>query len=160
MFDNKKYQKEYRVLNKDSISATRKMYRLKNSKNIKNKHKEYYDSVLRDKKGHKKREKNGYTGLSPKERNRLIRLTVMRHYSGFQPKCACCGENEYKFLCIDHINGGGNEHRRTITKNGKGGSMANWLLKNGLPVGFQILCYNCNCSKGFYGQCPHTINDT
>src|SRR5205807_5288509 len=26
--------------------------------------------------------------------------------------CACCGESTYEFLCIDHINGGGNRQRK------------------------------------------------
>ncbi|OLS16011.1 MAG: hypothetical protein RBG13Loki_0389 [Promethearchaeota archaeon CR_4] len=95
-----------------------------------------------------------FPGLSSKERLRQIRLTVLRHYSGFIPKCACCGENEIKFLAIDHINGGGTRHRKTMV-NGKGGNMAAWLLKNGLPEGYQILCHNCNMAKGFWGSCPH-----
>lgn len=96
-----------------------------------------------------------FPGLSPKERMRQMRLTVLRHYGGFPPKCACCGENEIKFLSIDHINGGGTAHRKTFTKTGKGGNISVWLLKNSLPEGFQVLCHNCNMAKGFYGSCPH-----
>lgn len=74
-------------------------------------------------------------------------------YGGEQPKCACCGENEVKFLCIDHINGGGGKHRKEIK--GKGLTTYIWLKKNGYPNGFQVLCHNCNMAKGFYGLCPH-----
>ena len=75
------------------------------------------------------------------------RIEVINHYGG---RCACCFENELKFLGIDHINGNGNEHRRQIKSN-----IYTWLRKNKWPDGFQILCHNCNLSKGFYGQCPH-----
>lgn len=95
-------------------------------------------------------------GLPDKERMRVIRVIVLKHYSKSEnPTCSCCGENEIKFLSIDHINGGGNEHRRSISKGGRGGNMPYWLLRNDLPEGFQVLCHNCNMAKAFYGQCPH-----
>lgn len=60
------------------------------------------------------------------------------------------------FLSIDHIDGGGTKHRKEIgIKNGKGGNMSFWIIKNKFPTGFQVLCHNCNMAKGFYGQCPH-----
>lgn len=37
----------------------------------------------------------------------------------------------------------------------KGVRIEEWLKKNDYPKGFQILCHNCNMSKGFYGYCPH-----
>ena len=27
--------------------------------------------------------------------------------------------------------------------------------RNNYPVGFRVLCWNCNCSIGMYGECPH-----
>jgi hypothetical protein len=30
-----------------------------------------------------------------------------------------------------------------------------WLKRQGWPEGFQVLCHNCNSSKGYYGYCPH-----
>lgn len=71
-------------------------------------------------------------------------------------ECACCGEGTIEFLSIDHKNGGGNKHRRELQSNGKGGNFYRWLRKEGFPQGYQILCYNCNLAKGFYGKCPHT----
>ena len=46
-----------------------------------------------------------YSGLSPKERLRQVRIDVLKNYGGDPPKCACCAEIEVKFLSIDHING-------------------------------------------------------
>lgn len=73
----------------------------------------------------------------------------------FGNKCACCGETEPKFLTIDHINGGGNVQRKKLGKSGF--VMYKWLIKNNFPDGFQLLCYNCNCAKGFFGECPHQL---
>jgi hypothetical protein len=84
-----------------------------------------------------------------------LRLSVLRAYGGDVPKCACCGESELAFLCIDHIEGNGLKHRKEVVKNK--GSMAfyRWLKKNGYPSGFQVLCYNCNMAKSILGVCPH-----
>ena len=83
-----------------------------------------------------------------KEGHRLVRQIVIMAYGG---KCACCGEDRYEFLAIDHKNGGGNAHRRSTGNH----IMTNWLFKNGFPDGFQVLCHNCNMAKAFYGKCPH-----
>lgn len=76
-----------------------------------------------------------------------LRRSVLEHYGN---KCVCCGESEYKFLSMDHIGGGGVKHRKQINTN-----IYQWLKVNKFPKGFQPLCYNCNCAKGFYGSCPH-----
>jgi hypothetical protein len=80
-----------------------------------------------------------------------IRITnkqvVLNHYGA---KCACCGETTFDFLQVDHINGGGNKHRKKI-----GANINRWLIKNGFPKEFQILCANCNWAKRYTGVCPH-----
>lgn len=83
-----------------------------------------------------------------------LRADALEFYGG---KCACCGESEPMFLTIDHVDGGGGNHRREI---GNGGAAINaFLRRKGYPKdGFQILCHNCNCAKGFYGACPHTTS--
>ena len=80
-------------------------------------------------------------------RRRKRRKQVLDHYGG---KCVCCGETIYEFLTFDHINGGGNKHRKEIK-----GPMERWLKINNYPKEFQVLCYNCNSAKGHHGKCPH-----
>jgi len=76
---------------------------------------------------------------------------VFEHYGN---RCSCCGESELCFLAIDHIDGDGNNHRKKIGKWGSG--FFKWLIKNGFPEGFQILCHNCNMGKHLNGGiCPH-----
>lgn len=67
--------------------------------------------------------------------------------------CACCGERRNEFLAIDHVNGGGIAHRRDVT--GVGVRMYRWIIRNGYPSIFRLLCHNCNCARGYYGYCPH-----
>ncbi len=67
-------------------------------------------------------------------------------------KCACCGEDRWKFLAVDHINGGGAEERRAT----RGRRIHELLLKPGADLSkYRILCHNCNLARGFYGRCPH-----
>lgn len=84
-----------------------------------------------------------------RERQREIRREVLEHYGSI---CTCCGEREQKFLCIDHIGGWGNKHRKEVKT-----KIYAWLIKNNYPEGLQVLCHNCNMAKGFYGICPHKI---
>jgi len=84
---------------------------------------------------------------------RKIRKTVLEHYGGAPPSCACCGESETNFLAMDHMNGGGKQHLKEI--GGGGANFYFWLKKNGYPKEFQVLCHNCNFAKGHYGNCPH-----
>jgi hypothetical protein len=98
-----------------------------------------------------------YRDRSPEKAKQLVRdwrktqrEKVLRHYGG---SCACCGEREFKFLVLDHKNGGGNAHRVEVRQNG--GGMISWAIKNNYPDLFRVLCHNCNSAIGFYGSCPH-----
>jgi hypothetical protein len=94
-----------------------------------------------------------------RDRWKQIRIEVLNHYGN---KCACCGETTPEFLSIDHINGGGNGHRKALEENGvkkhHGSGFYKWLIDNNYPDGFQLLCHNCNFAKGHYGKCPHELS--
>lgn len=83
-------------------------------------------------------------------RRQRLKKEVFDHYGR---KCSCCGEPCIQFLTIDHIEGGGTKHRKVVGRSSA--DFHNWLIKNGFPTGFQVLCFNCNCAKGIYGKCPH-----
>lgn len=75
------------------------------------------------------------------------KTSIMTHYGG---KCACCDESRLVFLTLDHINGGGTKHSKSL-----GGKLYRWIIKNNYPLGFQVLCFNCNWAKS-HGGCPHS----
>jgi len=85
---------------------------------------------------------------------RAARLQVLSHYSDGMPKCAACGLTDIDILCVDHIDGGGNKHREELFGNPHccGNTFYCWLKKNKFPVGYQILCYNCNAKKTLQGR--------
>lgn len=88
--------------------------------------------------------------LSANNKNAIIRIEIITTYGS---KCQCCNEIEPKFLSIDHINNDGAQHRKQV---GSGSRLYKWLKKNNFPKdNFQLLCHNCNLSKGSFGICPH-----
>jgi len=97
--------------------------------------------------------------LKKKQDEHLRRkLKCFEHYGN---ACKCCGEAIEEFLTIDHINGGGNNHRREIGGHSGKNPHANskiyaFLIRNGFPSGFQTLCFSCNRGKWMNkGTCPH-----
>ncbi len=93
-----------------------------------------------------------------REKYQAVKAEVFEAYGGYV--CACCGETEPLFLCIDHIDGGGERHRADIGVSSRGRSMYTWLKNNGFPPGFQVLCHNCNMGKHLNnGTCPHAARN-
>jgi len=119
------YHQKYHQQHKDQINAQKKQ--------------DYYERVEE----YKARQRA--TNL---ERKKL----VLSYYGG---RCACCGEIRYEFLCIDHIEGGGNKHK----KERNNAPIYGWLVKHDFPEGFRVLCWNCNSSLGAFGYCPHQLEE-
>ena len=85
-----------------------------------------------------------------KEYRKSLRQEVIEGYGGH---CECCGESHWEFLSVDHVNGGGNQARKTTHK---GGMLYRELRRQGFPRdGYRLLCMNCNFAVGKYGYCPH-----
>lgn len=79
------------------------------------------------------------------DRRRRLKLEVLTHYGAAlgKPMCVTCGEERLPCLTVDHINGGGSEHRRSLgSKN-----ICQWLKGENFPSGFQTLCMNCQFMK-------------
>lgn len=82
-----------------------------------------------------------------------LKMKVIEEYGG---KCKCCGEDEPKFLAIDHIYNDGKAHRLELKENNGGMALYRWLRNNGFPKEkYQLLCHNCNLAKQFWKKCPH-----
>ena len=130
VFDKKEYNKKYRQENKENIKEQRKKYFQENKEKI-------YEQIKKYRQGNKE--------------------LVYNHYGNGVIQCTCCGEKEIDFLSLDHIYNNGGNHRKKI---GKGIMMLNWAIKNNFPPIFQLLCMNCNFSKGKKGnncKCIHQI---
>jgi len=93
-----------------------------------------------------------------RKNNAELKADVLTHYSNHPNGiCACCFITGIIFLTIDHIDGNGNEHRRTLGLKG-GTAFYRYLKSNNYPNNppLQVLCYNCNNAKRINdGYCPH-----
>lgn len=75
---------------------------------------------------------------------------VVAAYGG---RCECCGEDEPRFLTVDHPNDDGAQHRRDT---GGGSHFYTWLRRQGFPPEYRLLCFNCNIGRARNGGvCPH-----
>lgn len=103
------------------------------------------------------RSPSSYAGLTPEqklelqnkalERSRQIRLEVLKYYGNGRLACVQCSEERIGCLSIDHINGGGNKHRKMLGLRA-GIHFYQWLRKQGYPLGFRTLCMNCQfCNR-------------
>ena len=129
----------YRLANRERLMARSRQWWLNNRGRARLKRKEYilthYNEIREERQAYRQH----------------VKLEVFNHYGTM---CACCKESNIVFLAIDHINGGGNQHRR---ENGihAGVGFYRWLIVNNFPDDFQVLCYNCNWAKHRLGKCPH-----
>ncbi len=82
-----------------------------------------------------------------------LRDAAMEAYGGLV--CNWCGIDEPLVLGIDHIDGGGNAHRKELSgKTTNTNVFFRWLRDNDYPPGFQVLCMNCNHAKSRNGNAP------
>lgn len=143
MFDHREYQRKRRRENTELFREYSRSYFLRHKddpdwrKKRRMTFRRYYQC-------HKQKR-----NATSRQWHRNLRIAAIEHYG---KTCACCGESSLEFLCIDHISGGGNRHRKQV---GCGRNFYSWLKKNNYPEGFRTLCHNCNQSLGYNGYCPH-----
>jgi hypothetical protein len=73
------------------------------------------------------------------------KVRALTHYSGGRPRCRTCSEDDVRFLCLGHRRDDGAEHRKTLGF--RGNSIYLWVVRNGFPDMFDVLCHNCNFRK-------------
>lgn len=82
-------------------------------------------------------------------RYRKMREQLIVIYGG---SCECCGEETHEFLAVDHVNGGGSNHRKVENPT----DLFRRLVKKGVrDMEYRLLCHNCNHAIAHYGSCPH-----
>lgn len=90
-----------------------------------------------------------------KNRTRKQRAEALNRLGG---QCKCCGITDMTLLSVDHINGGGHQESKKL----RGKSFNKALLKMPLEQlldKYRCLCFNCNYSIGFWGECAHKLSE-
>jgi hypothetical protein len=131
----KEYNKKYFQENKERIAERQKKWYNENKLKCQETGRRNYHKNKEQRKEHQ--------AQYYQQRKIYCKKQVLFHYTDGNNNCNNCGENIFEFLTVDHINGGGNEHRKSIGFT----DIYAWLIRNKFPNGFQILCYNCNCAK-------------
>lgn len=151
---NGTYKKDYERRKKDPAFMEKKkmldqIYREKKKLGIPTSRKTDDNSeVNRDWKSYSKRWAitHKYGKYKALKRNKLYneyREKIISHYTNGTNSCASCGCSDIRVLDIDHVNNDGAAHRKAM------GCLTSvwWIIKNNFPIGFQILCKNCNWLK-------------
>lgn len=116
------------------------------------------ENVTRWRREFKLRDPEGYTAYN-REAGKKYRLKIKAEMvEAYGGHCICCRETRIEFLTINHKYGGGAKHRRSLPGRERNGGIGFyfWLKKQGWPQDdYDLNCFNCNCSKGFLGYCPH-----
>jgi hypothetical protein len=138
-FDRTAWQRQWRERNRERARELSRQSAARNREKRNAYYKAYY-------------QRNRDRELSQaKRRQASLKDAAYAAYGGY--RCACCAETQVTFLCIDHVNNDGYQHRKQI---GRGSNIYLWLRKHGYPQGFQVLCMNCNFGKKHNnGVCPH-----
>lgn len=123
---------------RECTNAARLAWHHKNAESQKIKMKEY------------RSENKEYFKRKGRERGVKNKLIAMTYYCNGKPYCVGCGVENMEVLTLDHINEDGAEHRRVESM----GSTSDWVVQNGLPSGFQVLCWNCNNAKHRHQSVP------
>jgi hypothetical protein len=165
------YRREYYLRNKERELGLCKKWASENAERVKTfrdkykeENKEYSRQWCREYMAKKRKENPDYCKIQ--YRKNIVKVKEYSRRRAVQNKrlvmdaygkvCACCGEEMIEFLAIDHIHSDGNVHRKELG-NMVGSPFYRYLIKNDFPFKdrLQVLCYNCNGAKAYYGQCPH-----
>lgn len=87
-----------------------------------------------------------YERLMDKKRRIRCKMETLTHYGNGKLVCTKCGFDDIRALTLDHINGGGNQHRKKTNMIG-GCYFYRRLRNDGFPKGYQTLCMNCQLIK-------------
>lgn len=105
-----------------------------------------YDEVKKQKEiaNQKVKRYRSIMGIQEKESKRKEFLNM------YGNRCVCCGETTYEFLTLEHKLGQRGKKKKDTSHKAYCDATRDYN-----PDTYEILCYNCNCSKGRYGYCPH-----
>lgn len=93
--------------------------------------------------------------IKSEHRDRCYTKAKSMVYDHYGRLCSCCGESEYLFLTLDHVNNDGGGNKRAI----RGYAFYRSIIEAGYPDTYRILCWNCNSGRARNaGVCPHEFH--
>lgn len=151
MKDRSEYNRRFQLEHKEELREYNRNYYLEHREEKRVEHnsssRTYY-MEHRDRVNVERRRKTrqGYCRDYYRKYNRNLKIQVLTYYGNGLLACVICSESRLDCLTIDHIGGGGNQHRKEIKRLG-GHPFYLWLRKQNYPRGYQTLCMNCQFIK-------------
>lgn len=131
------YSKEYYAKHKEKILEESRMYYTQHKERILERLKGYRSTTERKQYMIQYRIDHPELKREYYERPKEIVLDHYGHKCQWEEGCDVIDSD---MLQVDHINGGGNQHRRQIKTD-----IYSWLINNNFPLGYRLLCANHNC---------------
>lgn len=150
MSSSNAYQREWCRKNPEKRAAIAKRWREKNKEKCAAANKKYrmeHKQQLLEK-------KRGCLSWTKGYRAARYRDLVNEAIDAMGPNCQCCGESERSFMTFEHKYGNPEKYANGIRKTLM--SRLRALKRLGWPeCELTVLCYNCNCSVKWGGECAH-----
>lgn len=159
MFSMKEYQEEYYINHRTEKNGKAMQHYWKHHDEILTSNKKRYDEDEEYKKRAKEAHKKYRKEHSDKMKDYVLerRIKALQIVSNSEnPKCIYCGCDDFRFLEINHINGGGYKEWKDLRK--KGTNLINQIVYHNRPTDdLEIACRPCNAIhylKMKYGEVP------
>jgi hypothetical protein len=145
------YEKEWRSRNKERVRRINYAWKLNHPEIISESNHAY---AMRHKQKIAEKVKRWRLANAERHRsnNRLLHQRYKRQViDAYGGHCFCCGENELRFLTLEHTLRNGKTHRQIK------GVFYLSLIRRGFPKdeGLAVLCMNCNWATRLGDKCPH-----
>jgi len=90
-----------------------------------------------------------HVNLEKRKERAKLKNEVLNHYSNGKMCCENCGFSDIRALQLDHINNNGAQERKEVfgSRTCAGTTFYRWVRRQGFPVGYGVLCANCNIIK-------------
>ena len=151
--ERREYDRLYRQQHRDELNAKSKLYYQQHRSECRANRKLHYEKHKAEEQAYQKayyyehdEELQACRRQQRHQQHEEIKLLVLEHYSNGIPYCKHCGQTDIDVLCLDHVNNDGAEQRRKFG-GWSGTGFYRWLTRNNFPLGYQVLCANCNLKK-------------
>jgi len=143
----------YNETYKEKLAVRRREYDIDNKEYIKQRTLNYLASHKDTIKAKRHKYWTDYKGPLTKQKRAIFWLRVLELYGD---RCSCCGEDLRAFGTIEHINGGGSEHRK---KNNL--RILRDVIEENDKSKYRVTCWNCHLGAHHNGGiCPHKTHST
>lgn len=145
-------QRRYRSRHREQLRLDNIEYRLRNQEKTRAYYRLNQKRIRERAKVLHQRKKHNPDYIAQREQSRvkyaaMLKEAAINIYSDGMASCKWCKIADMDVLCLDHIDGNGNSHRKSMRT-----STYSWLKRHDYPPGFQVLCMNCNWKKRLKGS--------